>query len=443
MAATLERTTFEISREVEYFTESELDMQIGFGMEQWPIALLKELIDNALDSCESAGVPPIVTVTVEDDSFSVQDNGPGLPEATLTGSLDYMKRVSDKLFYASPTRGRLGNALKVMWAAPYVADGKQGLVEVWTGGRRHTVTVTLDRIAGRPVIDHAAEEDPLVRNGTFTKVHWANSTGLLGEDGRVHSYKLVSPPTAAELVQNYAAFNPHATFEFQSTDEEEPPGHHVATAPDWKKWRACDPTPPAWYTPGALRDLMAAYISNPAYQARPKTVRAFVSEFKGLSSTAKQKLVAGQWAGSHLHDLVADEDLDMSAVGELLERMQANAKAPKPRALGVIGEEHVRAWMVADGADPEAIQYVKSQGEGDDGLPYVFEFGFGPRMDEETGRRLVVGLNWSAALENPISELSSLLQKQRVDGHDPVIVFAHVAKPLLRFTDRAKSQVAL
>ena len=44
---------------------------------QWPIALLKELIDNALDACETAGLPPAIEVTVEPDSVSVRDHGPG------------------------------------------------------------------------------------------------------------------------------------------------------------------------------------------------------------------------------------------------------------------------------------------------------------------------------------------------------------------------------
>ena len=39
----LERTTFETSRLLEFFSEKELAMQIGFPKEQWPIALLKDL----------------------------------------------------------------------------------------------------------------------------------------------------------------------------------------------------------------------------------------------------------------------------------------------------------------------------------------------------------------------------------------------------------------
>jgi len=47
-AAKLERQVFETSRELEFFSEKELMMQIGYDQHRWPIALLKELIDNAL-----------------------------------------------------------------------------------------------------------------------------------------------------------------------------------------------------------------------------------------------------------------------------------------------------------------------------------------------------------------------------------------------------------
>ena len=85
---TLDRTTFQMSRVLEFFSEKELQMQIGFPRQLWPIALLKELIDNALDACETAGILPEIEITLEPDALSVQDNGPGLPASTIERSLD-------------------------------------------------------------------------------------------------------------------------------------------------------------------------------------------------------------------------------------------------------------------------------------------------------------------------------------------------------------------
>jgi DNA topoisomerase VI subunit B len=83
MPQTLARSTFETSRLLEFFSDKELAMQIGFASAQWPLALLKELLDNALDACETAGVWPDLAITLEPDALSIRDNGPGLPAATL------------------------------------------------------------------------------------------------------------------------------------------------------------------------------------------------------------------------------------------------------------------------------------------------------------------------------------------------------------------------
>jgi DNA topoisomerase-6 subunit B len=170
MPQTLARTTFQTSRLLEFFSEKELQMQIGFAKAQWPIALLKELIDNALDACETAGVPPNIEVAVEPDRMSVRDSGPGLPVRTLKQSLDYLVRVSDKAHYVSPTRGQLGNALKCLWAAPYVAHGENGYVEVETRGAKHRIAVTLDRLAQRPQPQYTTSADSFVKNGTLITV---------------------------------------------------------------------------------------------------------------------------------------------------------------------------------------------------------------------------------------------------------------------------------
>lgn len=117
--ARLERETFITSRQMEYFSPDELTKQIGHDIYLWPIAITKELIDNALDACEAIPVSPQITVTVDGGRISVADNaGDGLPESTLTGSLDYNVTVSNKAHYKAPLRGRQGNALKTVWAAP-------------------------------------------------------------------------------------------------------------------------------------------------------------------------------------------------------------------------------------------------------------------------------------------------------------------------------------
>ena len=172
MTTTLQRTTFETSRLLEFFTEKELQLQIGQPAYRWPIAILKELLDNALDACETARVQPEIAVEVTPDTLTVIDNGPGMPAETINRSLDYAVRVSDKAYYASPTRGQLGNALKCVWAAPFVASGEVGRVEVVTGNVCYQITVRLDRIAQAPAIELTAHPAPDVKTGTSITMHW-------------------------------------------------------------------------------------------------------------------------------------------------------------------------------------------------------------------------------------------------------------------------------
>lgn len=169
-AARTKRQTFATSRLLEFFSEKELALQIGVAAERWPLALAKELIDNALDACESAGIAPEIDIVVSDDRLIVADNGPGLPEEILTRSLDYSVRVSSNAPYVSPSRGQLGNALKCLWAAGFAYNVAREIaapskVEVEAHGVKHAIEVRLDRINQVPDVAHGRSPS-LVKTGT-------------------------------------------------------------------------------------------------------------------------------------------------------------------------------------------------------------------------------------------------------------------------------------
>ncbi len=349
------------------------------------------------------------------------DNGPGVPAETIRRSLDYSIRISDKAAYIAPTRGAMGNAFKVIWAAPFVATSI-GRAMAYAQDIVHRIDIRLDRIRQQPNIRHRQRAAD-VKNGTFVRIHWPNSAQLLHEaEGRFLQ-------SAEDLVAAYAAFNPHATFTINGE-------RFDRTRESWKKWRASDPTPPAWYTPETLRQLIAAYVAAD----KSKTVRAFVAEFKGLSSTAKQKAIG--FAGDTLADHVAEGDIDQAFVITLLERMEAATKPPKPGVLGLIGESHIAAWMAAAGVAPDSIQYKKFVG--DDGLPYGIEAAFGINGDTDSSRRVATGLNWSPTLGgNPARDISGALAEARLDPHDPVTLVIHITRPRFAFADRGKTRIAL
>ena len=85
VVAHLERTTFQTSRLLDFCSEKELVAKTGQDRDDWPLVILKELLDNALDACEEKDVAPEISVTVDDKQITVADNGPGIPTKTIDG----------------------------------------------------------------------------------------------------------------------------------------------------------------------------------------------------------------------------------------------------------------------------------------------------------------------------------------------------------------------
>jgi hypothetical protein len=146
----LSRQVFTTSRLLEFCSQKELVLQTGHPVEQWPLVVLKELIDNALDACEEADIAPVIKITVKDGSITVADNGPGIAPETVISLLDFSVRVSSREAYASPTRGAQGNALKTLIAMPFALDGSIGITTIEARGIRHTITFSVDGLRQTP-----------------------------------------------------------------------------------------------------------------------------------------------------------------------------------------------------------------------------------------------------------------------------------------------------
>ena len=159
----------------------ELTAQTGHPSEEWPLVIVKELIDNALDACEEAGIAPEISVRVGAHGITVIDNGPGLPAQVVEDVLDFSVRVSSREAYVSPSRGAQGNALKTLVAMPFALDGKAGRVEVDAQGVRHKITFAVDPIRQQPVIRHERRRG-LVKSGTRVTVRWPSSASSMLRD---------------------------------------------------------------------------------------------------------------------------------------------------------------------------------------------------------------------------------------------------------------------
>jgi DNA topoisomerase VI subunit B len=195
----LNRTPFRTSRLLDFVSRKELIAQTGHHPDAWPLVAIKEMLDNALDACEDARVSPKITVRVDEDGIEVRDNGPGIPADVVEGVLDFAIRVSTREAYVSPTRGAQGNALKTILAMPFVLDGKEGRVTVDARGVRHDITVRVDRIRQKPVLDPQHSKG-LVKNGTGVRVHWPSSACSILESVKTRFL---------QFADDYTFLNPH------------------------------------------------------------------------------------------------------------------------------------------------------------------------------------------------------------------------------------------
>jgi hypothetical protein len=346
---------------MDFFNEKELITQTGHAAAEWPLVIVKELVDNALDACEDADVAPVVDVVADDEGIAVTDNGPGLPEATLKAAMDFKIRASNREAYVAPDRGAQGNALKTILPMPVVLDQEHGRLVIRAHGKRHIITCGADPISQRPVIHDDVTELSTV--GTAVRVEWRarnNSCGDVlwpfNDDVSAQDPSLAGP--FCRIVEGFALFNPHATlrlnwFGIRTTWK--------ATDPTWQKWKPNRPTSAHWYELPHLERLIGAYITHDRDNDSNRLVSEFLAEFDGLTGSQKRSKVLGETnlLRARLSDLVIEDGLDSKRIAALLAAMQRHTRPVNPKLLGIIGEEHMRTRLLAMGVQPDSFKYSK------------------------------------------------------------------------------------
>jgi len=406
---------------------------------------LKELIDNGLDACETAGVAPEVGVEVEQEDgalrLAVSDNGYGIPPEVVRKALDYSIRVSDKAAYRSPTRGAQGNALKTIIGIPYALGSREPIV-VAARGVQHTIRPWVDP-AGEVRVPHA--EVPVASLG--------------GAGTRV---SLEIPDKGQDFdplhwVRSFAAFNPYATFRYQGKTDlsEEAEIYKSTREPPFKKYVPSEPTSPHWYSPASLKTLVFSHIAAARAGGRDLPLGEFVRQFQGLTGTAKARGVCANLpAFKHLSDFENDPD----AVGGLLVGMREATKPPKHRAFGFVGEEHFRTFF-ENVYEVKEFRYVRRSGSLPSGLPFVFEFALA-HLDQPG--HLYTAINYSPTFGDPLEGTTLAGPKFKAsgirgflaEGHAlpkadrawyyasaSVAVAAHIITPAPAFLDRGKTRL--
>ncbi len=426
------RRIFSQSRLAEFADHEGLERQTGHPAHVWPLAILKELMDNALDACEGAGIPPVIKLTVSDFGITIEDNGPGIAPETVERILDFERRTSSNAVYVAPTRGQQGNALQTILAMPFAATGKPASTVIASEGVEHTITFAIDPITREPAITPIKKRSS-VHAGARIFIPWTAPIWFEGFRDRACLYLWFNPHLSLGLKWNRAGYQGHEFFK--------------ASDLAWRKWLPSNPTPSSWYSIDRFRGLMAAEIDKARREDLPqRTVADFIGDFRGLSSTIKRAAIAESTGIGRmpLDDFFADGD-DNTA--NLLDALGGHGKPVKPRDLGVIGEAHLRA--IFETTMPASFKYRKIEVEVD-GIPYLAEVAFA-WTPELGGRRLITGLNWSVTVHGdpfrsitPDEEsLDTILAENWAGDDEPIEFFLHLASPGLTFLDRGKNTVNL
>ena len=349
----------------EFASRDELTRQIGHSPSLWPVVILKELVDNALDACERAGVAPEITVDIDDEGISVWDNGNGIDPDVVERILDYSSKTSSNAAYVSPTRGQQGNAMQTLIAMSHAITGLPGVTLIESRGTRHTVTFLIDPVEQAPTPKHERMRLLTPSIGTRIKISWPR-------DAIIDAVRRQLSDTAFD----YRFLNPHLRLTYKDgerliePDEPDP----EETVPAWEKWLPTNKTSAHWYDLPSLKTLLAAEITKARRDgSKQRTVADFVTDFCGLSGSIKPSLICKAVDAKHiyLNEFFARGD---SAIGSLLSAMKDESRIIKPRDLGVIGEENVRILI----GDDRASRYKRLELE-HQGVPYLVEIGFGYR----------------------------------------------------------------
>jgi hypothetical protein len=385
--------------------------------------VLKETVDNALDTCERAGVAPVIDIVV-DEGMRVSDNGYGIAPETVERILDYAFKTSSNAAYVSPTRGQQGNALQTLLAMHHALTGRPGITVIESRGVLHRIAFDVDPISREPRLDHQ-RVDVAAEPGTRITV-----SAFAPDPSALHNAAL-----------DFCWTNPHVTLSYRHGDIS---FEHEATDPNWTKWKPTDPTSVYWYNLSSLKRLIAAEINKAKLSgSSQRTVADFIGDFRGLAGTTKRRDICEAIGASRqpLDAFFARGDED---IRRLLIEMKAASRAVKPRDLGVLGERHLLGVI---GGEESADRYKRIEIDLD-GVPYLIEVGFSYCPDRDD-RAMVCGLNWSISVGgNPFRNLGgeglgAILADQRAGPDEPIGFFLHVASPRLAFLDRGKATVDL
>lgn len=404
---------------------------------------IKEAVDNSLDACEEANIPPEVIVTVErvneeDYRVTIEDNGPGIVHKM-------MPNVFGRLLYGSrfhalrQSRGQqgIGISATVMYG------------NITTGKPAHAISKIEgeDEVAwGMDIVIDTKTNRPIVTNDkAFT---WEGK-----DHGTVIQYTtkgryITGKQSIFEYLKETAIVNPHAEITFHD--------------PEGKKYvfeRATDIMPPKPkeikpHPEGLEIGDLLKYASN----SQQKTMKAFLmNDFSRITARIANEILekSGVKEDKNPEKLVREESI---AILDAIKNIKI--MAPPTDCLSPIGDNLIKKGLmhVLDGLRPEyyATPVTRSP-KAVNGNPFLVEAGIvyggdipsdGPVQILRFANRVPLLYQQGAcAITKAISEMDWRrygLEQRGGKGipFGPAIILVHVASTKVPFTSEGKEAVA-
>lgn len=418
-------------KEMDLFTLDGLQKQTGTQRSEWDIYTIKELMDNCLDACESAGIEPDVNITVRGDCITIRDNGPGITRETIYKVIDLDIYAGSKYYYSRPSRGKQGNAMLTVFALPYVySKGKiTECAVIRSGSKQYTISLQHDDVEQNYSFRVDETDIPDAVKGTEIKIniptpdpsYWTNA----GIWRRAFN----------TLITGFSVFNPHCKITADYLGQ-------VMTYErrgNIQKMKS-ESESIHWYSYEAFRDLVYAHIRAGHGNT---TIKIFcIDRFRGISNSTKNQDLLISMQSRKLEDL-RDKENDIKNL--YLNLKTICKRKLSPAVLGEIGESQLHAYFPdGQGSKYKKIEdnLVQENGEDSYEIPFVLE-GMAVQYNNSNST-LYAGLNNSPLYED--SSLSTLLSNNpelQIDDGDGIKVALHLICPCVMYTDYSKRRFDL
>lgn len=435
-AKTTTRTPSTISRDLEFFSESELTKQLCYTRDHWPLVILAELIDNALDHVEEIGRLPEITVELAEHSLRVTDNGNGIPESVIQGLLDFDTRTSSRVSYKTPTRGAQGNAGKCLVSMPYVWG--DGYVEITVNGATSAIRASVDEVDRRPIVDRQFVQSeksstchtacPIDGTAGIENVQTGSSVTVVLPDmdlalGYEEGWMLLAKYSTVNPHASFKLLTPYKTYEFPRTSD------HL------RKWTAAKSDPVDWYSLADFRDRVLTAVSADRKRGKDRTIASFVSEFAGFarSDNRSELLEKTKLHRANLSEVVATDKIE-----ELYGQMCAMTSRTQPKSLGRIGRSHIFSMFeLFDGFD-EKYKYIDGWTTG--GVPFVLEVAFAHATLDD--RVIISAVNGASDICSPSMQcVEAILEANELPDYSGDVVIVSLRQPAPVFKTRGKTEL--